>query len=155
MFNLTAVMGCPWRQAVHRAQLSVSSFCFFFWKERTKSKIRHDVITNIPVFVFFFPPEKAQEMQTKTEFTCRSHISVYVHTHPLPAQRDSLRYYDSQMVLCRTFFTCNNLLFRRGKAEFHLIILAIVEQRQLCEARGPSLHFIYSAFLSFNTLISP
>lgn len=28
--NLTAVMGCPWRQAVHRAQLSFSSLCFFF-----------------------------------------------------------------------------------------------------------------------------
>lgn len=32
--NLTAVMGCPWRQAVHRAQFSVSSRCFLFLKQK-------------------------------------------------------------------------------------------------------------------------
>lgn len=43
--NLTAVMGCPWRQAVQRAQLSFSSFCFFFWKgekKKHKAGIRHE-----------------------------------------------------------------------------------------------------------------
>lgn len=39
--NLTAVMGCPWRQAVHRAQFSFSSFCFFFWKQRRMIKGKH------------------------------------------------------------------------------------------------------------------
>lgn len=36
--NLTAVMGCPWRQAVHRAQLSFNSFCFLFWEQQRETK---------------------------------------------------------------------------------------------------------------------
>lgn len=61
----------------------------------------------------------------------KSHISVYVDAHSLPALCDSLRYYDSQMILCSTFFTCNNLLFHKDEAKLHFRILATFQQNYL------------------------
>lgn len=79
---------------------------------------------------------------------------MYVHAHSLPVLPDSLRFYDSQMILGSTFFTCNNLLFHKDEAEFHFIILGILQQMQLSEAGGSCLLFIHLAFFSFNTVIN-
>lgn len=56
-------------------------------------------------------------------------MCVFTPTHS--QRRDSRRYDDSQMILCGTFFTCDNLLFGEDEAEFHFIILAILQHRQL------------------------
>lgn len=90
--NLTAVMGCPWRQAVHRAQISFSSFCFFFWKTRTKTKIRRDASAALKKNKRSHRPRSG----TEEGQMYRGCISVYVHAHSLPALRDSPRHGDSQ-----------------------------------------------------------
>lgn len=102
--------------------------------------------------MYMFSPEKAQETQTKPELT-RTRVSVYADAHSLPAPCDSLHYHDSQMILCNTFFTCDNLLFWKDEAEFHFLSLAILQPGRLSEARGLGLPFTLSAFLSFNTAI--
>lgn len=129
--NLTAVMGCPWRQAVHRAQISLSSFCFFFWKERTKRKLRHDVFAWLAMYIYaFYYQEKRkkhkpwQSSPTRVTYQC-----MLTPTHSQRCVTHCVTM--THKWFCCTFFTCTNLLFHKDEAEFHFRILAIFQQNYL------------------------
>lgn len=74
---------------------------------------------------------------------------MYVDAHSLPALCDSLCYYDSQMILCCTFFTCNNLLLHKDEAEFHFRILAIFQQNYLRHEDPFTFHSFNIPFIKY------
>lgn len=90
------------------------------------------VISNVYLcfffFCFFFNHKKHKKHQPRqSSRTAATYQCMLTPTH---TQRCvTQRYYDSQMILYCTFFTCNNLLFHKDEAEFHFRISAIFQQR--------------------------